>query len=79
MSEKSYSYRLAPCPSYDIDGMQGWLAQMAQKGLHLSSDGFFAGFAIFEKGTSYFTTAIKEHITFRGSSSLPFVVFKGFF
>lgn len=52
MSEKSYSYRLAPCPSYDIDGMQGWLAQMAQKGLHLSSDGFFAGFAIFEKGTS---------------------------
>ncbi|MBQ3049390.1 MAG: DUF2812 domain-containing protein [Oscillospiraceae bacterium] len=51
MSEKKYTYRLAPCPAYDVDGMEKWLADMSEKGLHLSADGFFLGFATFEKGS----------------------------
>jgi len=46
---KKLSYRLPPCPAYDIEGMETWLSDMAQKGLLLSTDGFFAGFAIFER------------------------------
>lgn len=48
--EARRSYRLPPCPEYDIEGMESWLSDMAADGLHLSRDGFFAGFAIFEKG-----------------------------
>ena len=44
-------YRLPPCPDYDIEGTESWLSDMAASGLHLSRDGFFAGFAIFNKET----------------------------
>lgn len=43
------TYRLPPCPDYDIEGMESWLGDMAEKGLLLSRDGFFAGFAILQK------------------------------
>ncbi|SEW33713.1 DUF2812 domain-containing protein [[Clostridium] fimetarium] len=42
-------YRLAPCPYYDIEGTESWLGSMAEKGFVLSKNGFFSGFAIFEK------------------------------
>lgn len=41
-------YRLPPCPSYDISGMESWLSALAEKGLFLTQDGFFAGFASLE-------------------------------
>lgn len=43
-------YRIPPCPSYDIAGMEKWLADLAEKGLFLTKDGFFAGIATFEYG-----------------------------
>ena len=43
-------YRLPPCPAYDVEGMESWLCDMAQKGLFLIKDGFFAGVAAFEHG-----------------------------
>lgn len=42
-------YRLPPCPAYDVEGTQSWLEELAQEGLFLASDGFFAGFAILER------------------------------
>ncbi|MFA9465170.1 MAG: DUF2812 domain-containing protein [Velocimicrobium sp.] len=43
------TYRLPPCPPYDVEGIESWLASMAEKGWVLSQEGFFAGVAIFEK------------------------------
>lgn len=40
--------RMVPCPAYDISGMENWLADMAEEGLHLVKDGIFAGIATFE-------------------------------
>ncbi len=51
MSKSKIRYRLPPCPEYDIPGMQAWLEDMAAKGLHLSQDGFFWGFGMFEEGS----------------------------
>ena len=42
-------YRLPPCPSYDVEGMESWLTDMAGKGLVLAKDGIFAGVAAFER------------------------------
>ena len=49
-TEPKCIWRLPPCPSYDVEGMESWLTDMETRGLRLSRDGFFAGFAIFEKG-----------------------------
>lgn len=51
-SQRHHVYRLAPCPAYDVEGMESWLCDMAQKGLFLIKDGFFAGVAAFEYGIS---------------------------
>ncbi len=50
MKPRNRLYKLPPCPDYDVEGTESWLSDMAANGLHLSKDGFFAGFAIFEKG-----------------------------
>ena len=42
-------HRLAPCPSYDVEGTEAWLTDLAQEGLLLDEDGFFAGFAAFRR------------------------------
>ncbi|MBR5490397.1 MAG: DUF2812 domain-containing protein [Oscillospiraceae bacterium] len=42
-------HRPIPCPSYDILRMESWLEHMAKEGYFLSRDGFFMGFADFEK------------------------------
>lgn len=47
--ERSRIFRLPPCPAYDIEGTESWLSDMAKEGWLLSQDGFFVGFAIFEK------------------------------
>lgn len=44
------TYRLPPCPAYDVAGMEGWLEELAQKGWFLARDGFFAGVGTFERG-----------------------------
>lgn len=41
-------YRIPPCPAYDISGMENWLSDLAEEGLVLMQDGFFAGVATFE-------------------------------
>ena len=54
-SNKNHTvYRLPPCPAYDIGGMENWLSDMAQRGLMLKEDGFFAGIASFERCTPTF-------------------------
>ena len=42
--EKKTYYRLVPCPSYDVEGMESWLEDLAEEGLFLTRDGFFCGF-----------------------------------
>ena len=52
MAQEAHSrtvYRLPPCPSYDVEGTEAWLTDLAREGLLLEADGFFAGFAAFEK------------------------------
>ena len=44
-------HRPVPCPAYDLAAMEAWLEDMARQGLLLSRDGFFLGFADFEKST----------------------------
>lgn len=46
--DAKHIHRLAPCPVYDIAGMEAWLEDMAKEGHLLSRDGFFMGFADFE-------------------------------
>lgn len=48
-AEPKRVWRLPPCPAYDVEGMESWLTDQEARGLRLSRDGFFAGFAIFEK------------------------------
>jgi len=43
-------YRLPPCPAWDVEGMEGWLSDMAKDGLLLREDGFFMGVASFTCG-----------------------------
>jgi len=50
MRESRHVWRIVPCLPYDVEGLESWLTDQAARGLHLSRDGFFAGFAIFEKG-----------------------------
>ncbi|WP_343209345.1 DUF2812 domain-containing protein [Anaerolentibacter hominis] len=47
--KRKKSYRLPPCPSYDVEGMESWLADLTLEGYFLCRDGFFAGIAVFEK------------------------------
>ncbi len=47
--EKKIYYRLAPCPAYDVEGMESWLEDLAEEGLFLTGDGFFCGFGFFHK------------------------------
>lgn len=47
--EKKTYYRLAPCPSYDVEGLESWLEDMAEEGLFLTNDGFFCGFGFFHR------------------------------
>lgn len=43
--------RLPPVASYDVEGMESWLTDLArEEGLLLVQDGIFAGVATFEKG-----------------------------
>jgi len=42
-------YRLPPCPSYDVEGMESWLTDMARRGLVLAKDGIWVGIAKFER------------------------------
>ena len=48
--EPRYAWRFPPCPGYDVEATESWLQEMAAQGLVLSQEGFFAGFACFEKG-----------------------------
>ena len=47
--EKKTYYRLVPCPSYDVEGIESWLEDLAEEGLFLTNDGFFCGFGFFHK------------------------------
>lgn len=42
-------YRWAPCPAYDIEGMESWLESLALEGLVLTEDGFYAGIGVFDR------------------------------
>ncbi len=40
-------WMVVPCPDYDVEGLESWLEEQAGRGLFLSEDGFFLGFACF--------------------------------
>lgn len=42
-------YCLPPCPAWDVEGTESWLADQAARGLCLSPDGFWGGVAVFER------------------------------
>lgn len=46
-----FHYRLPPCPSYDIEGIESWLSELAEKGLFLDPEGYVFGMFQFQKGT----------------------------
>lgn len=50
MSRGRTSFRLIPCPAYDVAGMERWLSDMAAEGLLLKQDGLFCGTAVFDRG-----------------------------
>lgn len=60
-------WRLIPCPGYDVESLESWLAAMAAKGLVLCKDGIFAGFACFERqapcALRYRLDAAPEHVS----------------
>lgn len=43
-------YRPAPCPNYDVERLESWLTDMAEKGLHLVSESNFLSIFTFEEG-----------------------------
>lgn len=55
-------YRPIPCPAWDIAGTERWLADMSDRGLHLCGEGFFLGFAAFERGP-------RRHVRYRLSAA----------
>lgn len=75
MSEKKVkkSYRLPPCPPYDVEGTESWLSDMAQEGWLLSEDGIFCGVATFEKAAptnmKYRLTAAKNGTSMWGENN----------
>ncbi len=50
MSETRTVLRPAPCPAWDLEGMESWLEDMAARGLRFQADSFLFGFASFEPG-----------------------------
>lgn len=44
-----YAYRICPCFSWDIEGIQSWLEDLAVRGLVLDADGIFAGVFTFRR------------------------------
>ena len=39
--EPRYTYRLPPCPSYDVEGTESWLSAMAEKDMCLQKMVFY--------------------------------------
>lgn len=74
--DKQKCKRLLPCPAYDIEGTEGWLAQMAQQGWLLCKDGIFACVASFERGETKnvryrLTAALKSTSMWADSGGMP--------
>ena len=59
-----HAYRTCPCFSFDVEGIQTWLEDMAAQGLVLEADGAFLGIFTFQKTTPrrcrYRLTPVKE-------------------
>lgn len=74
MTEK-YIHRLCPCAKWDIEGIQTWLEDMAEKGWHLDPDGGFLGIFSFLEGqpqpVRYRLTPAKEKRGFFDETDLP--------
>lgn len=66
--KKKTAHRLLPCPAYDVESMESWLGDLAEQGLFLQKDGFFAGIASFDRGkpnpTRYRLEAAKKPVSF---------------
>ena len=48
---RQFTYRIPPCPWYDIKSMELWLEEMASGGLFLGREGIVPGLVAFEKGS----------------------------
>lgn len=49
-AEPRYFYKLPPCPDWDPESAESWLTDLAARGLHLSPQGVFGPWFIFEEG-----------------------------
>lgn len=70
-----YAYRICPCFSYDVEGIQTWLEDLAAEGLVLEADGIFLGFFTFRKTIAqkcvYRLVPIKQKRGFFDDSDAP--------
>jgi len=73
--EKKTYYRMVPCPSFDVEGLESWLEDLAEEGLFLTRDGFFFGFGFFHKEepgkVKYRMQAKESHGSFIVNSGEP--------
>lgn len=51
MKERKTVYKIAPRPIYDVEKTEAWLEHLAQEGLFLTKNGFFAFTGYFERRT----------------------------
>ncbi|MBQ8648350.1 MAG: DUF2812 domain-containing protein [Oscillospiraceae bacterium] len=49
-AEPRYRYKLPPCPDWDPESAESWLTDQAARGLHLSPQGVFGPWFVFEEG-----------------------------
>ena len=70
-----HTYRLCPCFSTDVEGIQSWLEDLAQEGLILENDGEFLGIFSFRKETprklEYRLTPVREKRGFWDENDTP--------
>lgn len=48
---RCYTYRLAPCRAFDIEGTESWLTDLSDQGLLLTDKSFLLGVAKFERAS----------------------------
>ncbi len=74
-TKQKNALRLAPCPGYDIEGLESWLGDMAREGLFLKKHGVHLGVFCFIKGTpqqmTYRLEATKNPGLFSDEDNMP--------
>lgn len=62
-----FHYRIPPCPYYDMEGIECWLSELAEKGLFLDPQGYVFGMFQFQKDMPRKTKYRLEPITVKSA------------